>query len=250
MNKQVILCVDDENIVLQSIKTELFDLFGDKFMIETAESGPEALEIFAELQHDHYDIPVIISDYIMPGMKGDELLRRVHQISPGSKKIMLTGQAQIEGITNAINQANLFHYMEKPWKKEALKEIIGKAMAQYHQNSILAEEHCNLSRTTAELKIKIQEEIMELKDLRQRMSTDHTSGTAGQLSRNLLLFEEINASLYKIKANMDSLAEQPVRESFGAEPLNLETEEQFFQSNQEEIQRITTIINHLKEGRL
>jgi response regulator RpfG family c-di-GMP phosphodiesterase len=250
MNKQVIFCVDDENIVLQSIKTELFDLFGGEFIIETAESGPEALEILEELLNNHCDIPVIISDYIMPGMKGDELLKKVHRLSPESKKIMLTGQASIEGITNAINHANLFRYLEKPWKKVELKEIIGTALAQYHQNRILAEEHSNLSQTMDELNDKIEGKTMELKELRQKLSTDEIPATAGQLSKNLLLFEEINASLNTIKANMDSLAEQPKLKNSGGEPLSPETEERFYQSNQEEIERITTFINHLKEGRL
>ena len=250
MNKQVILCVDDENIVLQSIKSELFSLFGDEFMIETAESGPEALQIYKELQNNHYDIPVIISDYIMPGMKGDELLQSIHRISPGSKKIMLTGQAKIEGITNAINHANLFHYLEKPWKKDALKETIIKAMAQYYQSSIFADEHLNLSQATDELKIKIQEKIMELNNLRETINADHRPDTTGQLSKNLLFFEEIHASLNKIKANMDSLAQQPDRESSGGELFTPEAEERFYQSNLEEIERITAIINDLKEGRI
>lgn len=243
----MIFCVDDENVVLQSIKTELFSLFGNEFMIETAESGPEALEIFGDLLNNQYDIPIIISDYIMPGMKGDELLKRVHRISPQSKKIMLTGQAKIEGITNAINHANLFQYLEKPWKKEVLKEIIDKALAQYHQNSYLAEEHSHLSQTTDELKMKIQEKIKELNDLREKLSADQSvSAGAGQLSKNLLLFEEISASLNKIKANMDRLAEEPNRGSPGDCSLNPEAEEQFYQSNQEEIQRITTIINRMR----
>jgi DNA-binding NtrC family response regulator len=239
--------VDDENIVLQSIKNELFSLFGGEFQIETAESGPEALEIFEDLRNDHYDIPVIISDYIMPGMKGDELLKKVHQLSPQSKTIMLTGQAKIEGITNAINHANLFHYLEKPWKKDTLKAIIGKAMSEYYQNHTLAQEHLNLSQTMAELKIKIQEKITDLNDLRERMTSGQTADAAGLLSKNLLLFEEIDTSLNQIKTNMDKLAQQPNRES---DPEYPETEAEFYQSNQEEIQRITTIINRLKEGGL
>lgn len=249
MNKQVILCVDDENIVLQSIKTELFSLFGDEYMIETAESGPEALELFEELRNNHYDIPVIISDYIMPGMKGDELLQSIHRISPESKKIMLTGQAKLEGITNAINHANLFHYLEKPWKKDVLKETINNAMAQYYQSSIFANEHSNLSRATNELQTKIREKILELNNLRETIGANHGPDTTGQLSKNLLLFEEIYASLNKIKANMDSLAQHPEKSS-GDRPFNPEDEERFYQSNREEIERITNIINDLKEGRI
>jgi response regulator RpfG family c-di-GMP phosphodiesterase len=248
--------VDDENIVLQSIKTELFSQFGDEFIIETAESGPEALKIFEDLRQSHYDISVIISDYIMPGMKGDELLQKIHQISPQSKTILLTGQAKIEGITNAINHANLFHYLEKPWKKDALKEIICSAVSQYRQSNVLAEEHSHLSRATDELKLKIQEKITELNGLREKLAVGQNAGAAGQLTKNLLLFEEINTSLNKIKANMDRLVEQQASESRDGSFSSPETQERFYRSNQEEIRRITSIIQRLrlsidsKEGQL
>lgn len=250
MHKQIILCVDDENIILQSIKSELFSLFGGEFIIETAETGPEALEIFKEALNNHCQIPVVISDYIMPGMKGDELLKQVHRISPESKTIMLTGQAHIEGITNAINHANLFHYLEKPWKKESLKEVVSKAVAHYRQNCALAAEHLNLSQVMDELKAKIQEKSLELQDLQARLHPEGSPEMAGQLSKNLLLFDEIKGSLARIKARMDLLAEQPEPEGPGGAPLSRRLEEEFYQSNREEIQRITAFINHLKEGRL
>jgi two-component system sensor histidine kinase/response regulator len=73
LKKIALLCVDDEELILHSLKSELANFDGRKYDIELAESGPEALEIFDELLNDGYDIPVVISDYIMPGMKGDEL---------------------------------------------------------------------------------------------------------------------------------------------------------------------------------
>ncbi len=248
MRKEVILCVDDENIVLQSIKTELLNLFDSKFLIETAESGPEALEIFGELLNNRYDIPVIISDYIMPGMKGDELLKNIHRISPRSLKIMLTGQAKIEGITNAINHANLFYYLEKPWKKDVLKEIIGKALAYYYQNKALTTEHSSLSRSTNELKSQIQAKTLELNELRERLNKNGRPDSAGELSKNMALFEEINTALSKIKTNMDSLAKRSNMESCGGDLLSSEVEEQFYQSSREEIERIIMFINRLKRA--
>jgi len=68
-------------------KRELTEAFGEQYIIETAESGEDALELFEELLADQYEVPAIISDQIMPDMKGDELLQHVHAISPNTLKI-------------------------------------------------------------------------------------------------------------------------------------------------------------------
>ena len=103
MSKPVIICVDDEKIVINSLKSELKSSFGDQYSFEFAESGEDALALFNELISEKTEIPLVIADYIMPEMKGDELLKQVHKISPATLKIMLTGQATVEGVTNAIN---------------------------------------------------------------------------------------------------------------------------------------------------
>ena len=53
-------------------------------------------------------------------MKGDEVLKEIHKLSPGSLKILLTGHADVEGISNAINNAQLYRYIAKPWDKDDL----------------------------------------------------------------------------------------------------------------------------------
>jgi CheY-like chemotaxis protein len=63
-------------------------------MIEIAENAEDGLSIIDEIIRDGHELPLIISDQIMPGMKGDEFLIRVHQILPLSRSIMLTGQAK------------------------------------------------------------------------------------------------------------------------------------------------------------
>ena len=98
MSKPVILCVDDEKIVLDSLKSQLKKSFGSDFEIEIAESGEEALEIIEEFIEDEIDLPVIISDQIMPGMKGDELLIEVNTLLPDTLKILLTGQASADAV--------------------------------------------------------------------------------------------------------------------------------------------------------
>ncbi|NES74159.1 MAG: response regulator, partial [Okeania sp. SIO2D1] len=92
MNEVVILVVDDEPMVLESLSEELERNFGGEYQIEAAESGEEALEIIEELRSEGSEIGVVISDHLMPGLKGDELLIQIHNRYPNTLKIMLTGQ--------------------------------------------------------------------------------------------------------------------------------------------------------------
>ncbi|MCC3601979.1 MAG: response regulator [Microcoleus sp. PH2017_29_MFU_D_A] len=151
MALQVIVCVDDEKTVLRSLKAELQEAISNDYIIEIAEGGEEALELIMELLDDGYEVPLIISDHIMPEMNGDELLRRVHIISPKTLKIMLTGQADIEAVGNAIKNANLYRYIAKPWQQEDLSLTVKEAVNSYHQNKLLAEQNAQLQQMNSEL---------------------------------------------------------------------------------------------------
>ncbi|MGL5061140.1 MAG: adenylate/guanylate cyclase domain-containing protein [Microcoleus sp.] len=151
MTQQVIVCVDDEKTVLRSLKAELQQAIDNDCIIEIAEGGQEALELIVELLEDGYEVPLIISDHIMPDMKGDELLRRVHIISPKTLKIMLTGQADIEAVANAIANANLYRYIAKPWQQEDLSFTVKEAVNSYLQNKQLAEQNAQLQEMNREL---------------------------------------------------------------------------------------------------
>jgi len=131
MSKPVIICVDDEKVVLDSLSKELEFSLGDDFVIEPAESGEEALELLQDLINENKDIPVLISDQLMPGMKGDELLKEVHNILPTTRKILLTGQATMNSVVNAINQAQLYRYIAKPWDATDLKLTVQEAAKSY-----------------------------------------------------------------------------------------------------------------------
>ena len=155
MTKQVIICVDDETTVLRSLKTELKQALGKDYLIEIAESGEDALELIEELLEDGYEIPLIISDYIMPDMKGDELLKRVHLISPKTLKVMLTGQADIEAVGNAIKYAKLYRYIAKPWQAEDLRLTVTEAIYSYLQDKKLAEKNAKLQQLNYEQAVLI-----------------------------------------------------------------------------------------------
>ena len=151
MKKPVIICVDDEQTILDSLEIDLLKAFEDKYLIETAQSGEEALELLSELLAEQYEVPLVISDQIMPNMKGDELLRRVHAISPNTLKIMLTGQADLEAVVNTINYAKLYRYIPKPWQCDDLKLTATEAIYRYFQDQKLAEKQIELQEMNQEL---------------------------------------------------------------------------------------------------
>jgi len=119
-----ILCVDDEQIILTSLELQLKKHFGNQFIYEFAESADEALEIIDDLANNGIKIMLIVSDWLMPGTKGDEFLINVHQAHPEVVKVLLTGQADLDAIERTQNQADLHRCLYKPWTEEELKEAI------------------------------------------------------------------------------------------------------------------------------
>ncbi|MGL5061141.1 MAG: response regulator [Microcoleus sp.] len=129
MSKPVILCVDDEKMVLNSLRTQLSFAFGNDYLYEGAEDADEALDLIQELNEEEVSIILIISDWLMPGIKGDEFLIRVHQQFPKIIKILLTGQADLIAIDRAKTEANLHGCLWKPWSESELVETIKSGLA-------------------------------------------------------------------------------------------------------------------------
>lgn len=128
MPQKAIVCVDDEKIVLDSLKAQIKNRFGSRYLYEFAESADEALEVIEELNDDGVEIFMIVSDWLMPHMKGDELLIQIHEKFPRIVKVMLTGQADDEAIERARSGANLYRCLHKPWSEEMLIETIEAGM--------------------------------------------------------------------------------------------------------------------------
>ena len=129
--KPIIVCVDDEKFILDSLKTQLKSAFGDLYSYEIAESAGDALELIEELSDEGHSIVVIVSDWLMPGMRGDEFLIKIHHKFPEVIKIMLSGQADQDAIERAFTQANLYKCIKKPWSEAELVESICAAMGQF-----------------------------------------------------------------------------------------------------------------------
>lgn len=129
------LLVDDEPNISKALKRLLRP---DGYTILSAHSGAEALELLKE-----YAIGVIVSDHRMPVMTGIELLSKVKESYPDITRILLSGFSDIDTVTEAINQSNIYKFIAKPWDDTQLRTTIQEAFEHFElkmENNRLAKE--------------------------------------------------------------------------------------------------------------
>ena len=120
MKKYTILVVDDEKLILNSIKRVLRN---ENYHLLTAQSGNEGLMLLKE-----HDVQLVISDQTMPEMTGLDFLYRIKDEYPKILTIMLTGNAEIGIAIDAINEAGVYKFILKPWENTDLKITIRRAL--------------------------------------------------------------------------------------------------------------------------
>jgi diguanylate cyclase (GGDEF)-like protein len=191
----IILCVDDDSTVLSALRSMLSSHFGPEFQVEYAESGDEALEIESELRAQGKEIGLVISDFMMPGLRGDELLVRLHEKSPNTVKILLTGQSDLTGVKRAINDANLYRFLEKPFLNEDVVLTVRAAIRAYWQERDLIRQNEELRRMNAELESTVAARTRELvaknHELEVLSVTDKLTGLYNRRKIDQLLDEEL-----------------------------------------------------------
>ncbi|MCQ8104544.1 EAL domain-containing protein [Methylomonas sp. SURF-2] len=121
--KPSVLLVDDEPNILSALKRVLRR---DGYEIFTAQSGEEALEILA-----NQPVMVILSDQRMPNMTGTEFLSRVKILHPRTVRIILSGYADLNSITEAINKGEIYKFRTKPWDDDELRNDVREAFLHY-----------------------------------------------------------------------------------------------------------------------
>jgi signal transduction histidine kinase/FixJ family two-component response regulator len=124
MSKPVIICVDDEKVILESLEMQLGEYLKSSCIVEVADSGKDAILLVDELLEEGQDIAVVISDYLMPGMTGDELLKELSLKLPLATMILLTGHAEMHVITEILNSGRLDRFLTKPWNHQEFVAVI------------------------------------------------------------------------------------------------------------------------------
>lgn len=120
-----IICVDDEKIVLDSLNSQLTRNLGNDYNYEFAESAEEALEVIEDIsESDEEVVYVVISDWLMPGMKGDELLTEVRGKLDNVKTILLTGHVDSKVVKDIEDSGKGIKCIYKPWNENDLMALI------------------------------------------------------------------------------------------------------------------------------
>ena len=132
MEKINIICVDDQQEVLDSVMRDLRPL-GDLLRLEEASSAAECLDLVEQIDEDGDHIAVIISDQVMPGEQGTDLLRKITTDGRFNKtrKVLLAGRATHADTINAINEGGIDNYVEKPWQPEHLLNVVKRLLTLY-----------------------------------------------------------------------------------------------------------------------
>lgn len=127
----VILCVDDEETILSSLEMQLQEQFGARFTIELALGADDAWAILESYDQHQLNVLVIITDWQMPMIKGDEFLVEAHKRFPKVVKIMLSGQATSDARRNAQRNGGLFRFIDKPWQPAELRQAIEDGLTEW-----------------------------------------------------------------------------------------------------------------------
>ncbi|HXN85429.1 MAG TPA: response regulator, partial [Candidatus Binataceae bacterium] len=136
MSNSSVLVVEDNDLERQITADTLRE---EGFTVEEAATGKRALECLALSQFD-----IVLTDLMMPGMSGDELLAKIRPIYPGTQVVLLTAHGTIESAVQAMKNG-AFYYLTKPTDRETLVMTITKAA-----------EVANLKQENALLKKKLE----------------------------------------------------------------------------------------------
>lgn len=173
--RYTVLCVDDEESVLSSMRRLLRR---EDYQLLTASSGEEGLNILAE-----NDVHLVVSDQRMPQMSGTEFLAVVKDRYPDVIRIILTGYTDVNSITESINKGHVYKFLLKPWNDDNLKLDIKRALEQYGLVRANKELHEKVLQQNEEL--QVMNENLEVM-VRERTEKLEVQNQALELSREIL----------------------------------------------------------------
>ncbi|HEC17547.1 MAG TPA: response regulator [Sedimenticola sp.] len=116
-----LMIVDDEEHILKALRRSLGR--GTGWEVEVFQGGREALERAREEAFD-----LFISDYRMPGMNGVEFLVAAKELQPEAMRVILSGYSDLDGLLGAINEAEIYRFISKPWQDYELRSTVEQAL--------------------------------------------------------------------------------------------------------------------------
>lgn len=192
-----ILLVDDEPAILQALKR----LLCRQYDVVTAGSGQQALDL---LEQEAFDL--VISDMRMPGLSGADLLKVCFERWPEMVRVLVTGYADMESTIRAVNEGNIYRYINKPWDNDQLCSVVADSL----QCKILQEKN-------EKLQARIREQNKELARFNHELEqqVEQKTDQAGAAEAKL---EEAYRSLVQEFNSMVLLLVGMVEQRNGEEP--------------------------------
>lgn len=161
-NNRYMIAVDDDTIILNVLINHLKRFLPSDIQLVAVDNAQAALEACQDIIEAGAELVLIISDYLMYPMKGSDLLIQVSHIAPKSKKIMLTGQADVKAVAEVINNTGLFHFIEKPWYPKDLELTILEAIHAYDNERRLEAQEAELRALNEDLQNQVNIRTAEL----------------------------------------------------------------------------------------
>jgi thioredoxin reductase (NADPH) len=115
MSRPAILAVDDDGPVLAAVERDLRERYAEHYQVLAASSGDQALDLLRRLRLREDAVALLLVDQRMPGMSGTEFLAASRELYPDAKRVLLTAYADTDAAIRAINDADVHHYLLKPW---------------------------------------------------------------------------------------------------------------------------------------
>jgi DNA-binding NtrC family response regulator len=143
--KPTVLLVDDEEMILTSIRTLL--MLEADYQVECFTSPLDAVKYL-----ETHEVDLTLSDYMMPGLTGIQFLGEAKRIQPEAARVLLTGHADKASAIQAINQVGLFQYLEKPWDNAQLLLVIQQGVERTQLFRELRQKITELEAANASLK--------------------------------------------------------------------------------------------------
>jgi len=173
---RTVLFVDDEQSIRNAI--ERMYLERDDVRCLFAASGQEGLDILAQ-----EEVWVVVSDYLMPGMRGIEFLSKVKGIRPDTIRIMMTAYADLTIAIDAINKSEAYRFVTKPWNNKELMDTVDEALMRFQLIQSLSNADESVYFTLAQ--------TVELKDPYTKGHCDRVARYAVALARAAGLNEDM-----------------------------------------------------------
>lgn len=200
-----ILLLDDDDFVLSALRRELLNkpYVGHEGLEIEAFVTPAAALARAREPDGYFDVAIV--DNRMPEMSGIDFLKAFAEIQPDTARIILSGHADMQDMTRAINEAHIDFFIAKPWHEYDLKSALWQAIRQHDlrfENRRLAQEylkrfglHHQLKRKSVYQLMIVDDDPNVLRALQRELDESYSQGAFGMYQLEAYAYQHVDEAL-------------------------------------------------------